>query len=142
MKGKKLEYKEKIARLRENAEERKKMFKQLCQHVAKGYSKDCFTEMSLRHIEEFFEKYPLEFDMEEYNMAKQEGKQYWETLGRRQADGTCLGNSRTWFYNMAMRYGWTDRVEVKAEHKGAVAVNIVNYGTPCTPQANVKQDDT
>lgn len=142
MKGKKLSYKEKVAVLREKAEERRKIFKALCKHVGQGYSKECFTELSRHHIEEFFEKYPLEFCVEEFNIARQEGQAYWESLGRRQSDGTCLGNSRTWFYNMAMRYGWTDRVEVKAEHKGAVAVNIVNYGSQHTPQSIVKQDDT
>ena len=142
MKGKKQSYKDKVARLRENAGERGKTFKNFCQHIELGYSKDCFGELSVHHLEEMFQKYPLEFDVEEYKLAKQKGKAYWESLGRRQADGTCLGNSRTWFYNMSMRYGWSDKIEVKAEHKGALAINIVNYGSPVPSEPIVEDKRT
>ncbi len=58
-----------------------------------------------------------------------EGRQAWEEIGHKQANGQCLGNSRTWFYNMANRYGWRDKIEVEAEHKGQVQVQVVSYAS-------------
>ena len=59
----------------------------------------------------------------------EEGKDYWETLGKRQSEGTCLGNSRSWYYNMSNRYGWRDKHDVQAEHKGSVNVNVISYAS-------------
>ena len=70
-----------------------------------------------------------EFVEEELKDAMRRGRSYWETLGKRQAAGDCLGNSRTWFYNMANRFGWREKLEVEAEHKGQVNVNVISYAT-------------
>lgn len=127
MKGKKLSYKERIARLHEDANERKKLFKELQDHVAQGLSAECFEWLSLTSIKEMFEKYPEEFDQFEYEKALRKGRNTWEDIGFRQANGQCLGNSRTWYYNMSNRYGWKEKQEIEAKHEGSINVNIVSY---------------
>ena len=129
MKGKKLSYDEKLQVLEEKKQERQRIFKELCKHVADGKSVNCFYYLTATDMKRMFEKYPEEFDQRELERAKMQGMDWWEEIGKRQANRTCLGNSRTWFYNMAHRYGWSDKVEIKAEHKGAVTVNVVNYGS-------------
>lgn len=129
MKGKKLGARERINKLRESPVERTKCFKKLLQHLATGYSIDCFTDLSEKSIKEFIEKYPEEFCEEELLDAVRDGKQYWEGLGVRQSNGTCMGNSRSWYYNMVNRYGWREKVDIKAEHSGQVSVAIIDYAT-------------
>jgi hypothetical protein len=77
----------------------------------------------------YLKTYPEEFIQEELDNSLREGKIYWEDIGSRQANGNCLGNSRTWFYNMANRYGWKERLDIEAEHKGTVNVNVVSYAS-------------
>ena len=74
-------------------------------------------------------KYPEEFPREEIELALVKGKEMWERIGLRQANGTCLGNSRSWFYNMANRYGWREKLDVEAEHKGEISVNVISYAS-------------
>lgn len=108
---------------------REKLFRELCAHVSKGYSIDCFPPLSENSIREYLSLYKEEFCREKLDIALRKGKGFWEDIGTRQASGHCMGNSRTWFYNMAHRYKWSDRVDVSTEHKGTVAVNIVNYAS-------------
>jgi hypothetical protein len=135
MKGKKVSYQTRIQCLRDSKEEREKCFRQLCEHIAKGFSLDCFTELSVTKIKEFIQLYPVEFDSESLEDAIRQGKKTWEGIGYRQALGTCLGNSRSWYYNMSNRYGWRDKVDIEAEHKGNLAVNIVSYASSKAPTA-------
>lgn len=128
-KGKKLTSLERRALLDSSPSERRACFKRLLNHVRQGYSLDCFSDLSLNSILEFLKSYPLEFPAGELEDAKRDGKQGWEAIGRRQSDGTCLGNSRSWYYNMSNRFGWRDKIDVEAEHKGSVNVNVVNYAS-------------
>ena len=125
--GKKSTYKERMRLLANSAVERRRVFVNLVRHLKAGYSLDCFSELSENSIREFLKTYPEEFVWEEVEQALRDGKSGWENLGRRQADGTCLGNSRSWYYNMVNRYKWRERVEVDAEVKGSLSVNVVNY---------------
>lgn len=129
MKGKKLSYKERMAKLAQDKNERRRIFRDLCKHVEAGYSLDCFRELSHVTIGEYLTTYPEEFVREELDEAMRAGKETWEGIGRRQATGDCLGNSRSWYYNMSNRYGWSDKQKVEAEHKGQVSVSVVNYAT-------------
>ncbi len=129
MKGKRVTIKERREALTQSAIERRKVFKELLTHLGAGYSIESFAELSKESIYEFVKAYPEEFCEEEIVAAKRKGQQLWESIGHRQANGTCLGNSRTWYYNMANRYGWRDKIEVEAEHKGSIAVNVVSYAT-------------
>lgn len=129
MKGKKMSVKERQAKLERDAVERRKIFKELCDHVRKGYSLDCFGPLSDTSIKTYLKAYKEEFVQEELDNAMREAKTYWEDIGRRQADGQCLGNSRSWFYNMANRFGWREKLDVEAEHKGQVNVNVVSYAS-------------
>ncbi len=119
--------KDRLSVLAESGAERRKMFKELCRHVESGYSLDCFGPISLVSIEKFLKDYPNEFVLAELEESIRKAKLKWENIGERQANGSCIGNSRSWVYNMINRYKWTDRVQVEAEHKGAIAVNIVSY---------------
>ena len=127
--GKRQSQREFAQRMKNDPALRRKTFERLCAHVRAGFSLDCFSDMSKKSVEEYLERYSEEFCKEELEKAMREGKAYWETLGVRQSNGTCMGNSRTWFYNMAHRYAWSDRVDVKAEHTGSVAVQVVSYST-------------
>lgn len=130
MRGRKLSSKELLAQLHNEPSVRRKVFKDLLDHLTIGYSIDCFADLSDMTIKEFTKKYPEEFIEEEIIRALRKGKGNWEDIGYQQARGTCLGNSRSWFYNMANRYNWSDKAQIETEHKGAVNVNIVNYSKP------------
>lgn len=129
MKGKKLTAKERLAKLALDKTERRKIFKELCDHLAAGLSLDAFVPLSPNTVRSYFKLYPEEFCQEEYDNAMRSGRSYWEVIGKRQASGDCLGNSRTWFYNMSNRFGWREKVEVEAEHKGQVSINVISYAT-------------
>lgn len=137
MKGKKLTSKEREEKLAEDKCERRKVFKELLAHVEQGLSLESFGPLSDVSIKRYLSVYPEEFCQEELDEAKRKGKAYWEHIGRRQANGECLGNSRTWFYNMANRFGWREKLDIEAEHKGQVAINVISYAT----QKALQQDE-
>lgn len=116
---------------------RRKSFDRLIRHVKEGYSIRCWGEYSEKTVKAFLDTYPDEWDTEELERAQCDGMRYWEGLGRAQSDGTCMGNSKSWIYNMVNRYGWTDRSEVKQEQTGGIEVRVVNYGT-VPPQSSVE----
>jgi hypothetical protein len=113
--------------------ERKRIFKELLVHISLGYSLDCFPVLSDISIKEFVSKYPEEFVEEELIEAMRSSKLMWEDIGKKQSIGTCLGNSRSWYYNMVNRFGWRERMEVEAEHKGTIAVQVVSYASTREP---------
>ena len=129
MKGKKCTNQERRERLKTCEIERRKVFKELCQHVSNGFSIDCFAVLAIETIQKYMQEYPREFIQEQLNEAIRKGKDMWEGIGYRQANGQCLGNSRSWYYNMANRYGWREKIDIEAEHKGSMQVNIVNYAS-------------
>lgn len=132
MAQKKLGPKERRSQLQLDPVYRRKLFERLLQHLAAGYSLDCFPELSEQTIGQLLKDYPSEWCEEELSDTLRHGKLYWEGVGRRQSEGTCLGNSRSWYYNMANRYGWRDKLDLNAEHKGQVEVSIVNYASTKT----------
>lgn len=140
MKGKKLSNRERVERLEVDKTERRKIFKELCDHVARGYSLDCFPPLSVVSIREYLKRYKEEFIQEELDDSMRKGKSFWEDIGHRQASGHCMGNSRTWYYNMSNRYGWREKVDIEAEHKGAVSINVVSYSSK-KPSQDTKRDE-
>jgi hypothetical protein len=132
--GKKLNFKERMKRLHSSSKDREKVFKDLIAHIRKGYSLDCFGPLSDTMIKKFCEDYPVEFDENELVEAMRGAKEHWEDIGHKQALGSCLGNSRSWYYNMVNRYGWHEKAQVETEHKGAVSVNVVSYASKKPPQ--------
>lgn len=133
MKGKKLSAKETKAKIESSVDCRKRVFKDLLNHIKQGFSLDCFGALSDNSIREYLKAYPNEFVREDLEDAMRLAKQGWETIGRKQADGSCMGNSRSWYYNMANRYGWAEKQEIKQENSGTVAVNIVSYASTKAP---------
>lgn len=142
MKGKKLNGSEKTKLFAESSEYRKEVFRELERHLSDGYSMDCFVPLDQQTIEEATKKYPLEFDPVAIKEAQRAGKSGWEALGRAQANGTCMGNSRTWYYNMNHRFGWTDKQSIDHKVDGQISVSIVNYSKPKPSQADVDEDNT
>ena len=130
MKGRKLSIKERKEKLEKDKEYRARVLRELERHLAEGYSMESFAECSVSDVTRLVAMFPEEFDSGVIDEAKRKGRQTWETIGKRQATGDCLGNSRTWFYNMANRYGWRDKLELEAEHKGSLNVNVVSYANP------------
>jgi hypothetical protein len=133
MKGRKMGAVERLRLLESSVSERKKLFKELCMHIEAGYSLDCFGAISDITIKEYINKFPEEFVEQELIKSMRKAKQMWESLGVRQSNGTCLGNSRSWYYNMMNRYNWSDKVNSQVEHKGEVAVQVVNYASKARP---------
>ena len=129
MKGKKLSGKDRKARLAGDPTERRRIFKDICVHLSTGYSLDCFPDLAIECIQGYIKSYPDEFVQEELEEALRRGKVYWEGIGNRQARGDCLGNSRSWQYNMINRYRWSDRLEVDAKMSGSMDVSIVSYAS-------------
>jgi hypothetical protein len=109
---------------------KEKLFKLLCKHVSDGFSYDCFPYCSDKLLNTLFRDFPAVFCQETFNNSLKQGKLAWEDIGRRQANGSCMGNSRAWVYNMINRYRWSDKLEVSADVKGKLDVSIVNYGSP------------
>lgn len=126
-KGKKRSYKEFLSILESDSCERKKLFQNLLGHLREGLSIESFYQLETQRLLSFIERYKNEFDDDEIKLAMQEGRDWWERLGKAQASGQNVGNSRAWWYNMAHRYGWSDKVELKAKHEGTLQVQIVNY---------------
>ena len=115
------------ARCAHDAKYRERLFKEICKHIASGYSIDCFFHLDHQTISKYLDIYPKEFVRVELEQAKRAGKRAWEDIGRAQSNGECLGNSKSWYYNMCNRYGWTDKVETKIDHAGQIAVQVINY---------------
>ena len=129
MRGVKLGARERKEKLQKEPSFRRAVFKDLLRHIEAGYSIDCFGQMSETAIKNYLITYPEEFIEEELADSIRKAKGYWEGLGARQANGSCLGNSRSWYYNMVNRYGWREKIDIAAEHKGQVEVSIINYAT-------------
>lgn len=129
MKGKKLSLKEKLTKLEDDKKERQRICKAFCQHLEEGLSRACFAEVHIQTLERYMKAYPEDFPQEEIDLAASKGQQTWERIGKKQSTGECMGNSRSWYYNMANRYGWREKIELEAEHKGQVNVNIVSYAS-------------
>lgn len=124
---KKLGAKERLESLRSSKDARAQVMEGFLRHVRAGYSTDCYEEASISTIKMLLKDFPGEFDEEELLEAERAGKRGWEQIGRRQADGSCLGNSRSWYYNMSNRYGWSDRSKVEQENSGAITVTVTSF---------------
>lgn len=129
MRGKKLSVAEHKAKIESDKIERRKVFKELLAHLENGYSLDCFPTLSDTSIKDYLKRYPDEFNEEEFVKALRNGKLGWEDIGRRQANGSCLGNSRSWYYNMVNRYSWHEKAQVETKNEHQVQVNVVSYAT-------------
>lgn len=106
---------------------RKKLFEELLKHVRAGFCEKNYKYMAPQAIERAFLEFPEEFNREEYEEALRDGYAGWEQIGRRQAEGRCLGNSRAWSFAMSHKFGWSDRVKVEAQTESNVNVSIVSY---------------
>lgn len=140
MKAKRTGARELMKELHSSKELREEIFKELLVHLKGGFSIDSFPPLSSKSINEFVKVYPNEFIQEEIDNALRAGYNSWEEIGYQQSTGRCMGNSRSWFYNMANRYNWSEKAKVESEHSGSVNVNIVNYAKPKAPSQSCEKD--
>ena len=140
--GKKMTQKELVAKLATDTKTRKATFKDLLSHILKGYSLDCFGPLSEESIRTYIKAYPEDFVWEDLEIAMRQAKEGWEDIGRRQADGHCIGNSRSWYYNMVNRYGWHEKAQIDTKHDGQVTVNVISYASTKALQSSVKDVTT
>lgn len=112
---------------RASKEGRTELFKELKKHVENGFSLDCFATLSSVEIEQWLNEFPNEWIESELSESIRKAKAMWESIGYRQAQGTCIGNSRSWYYNMSNRYGWRDKIDQNIESKQSLTVNVVDY---------------
>lgn len=112
---------------------RAEVMKSYAEHLESGFKGESF-QIDKKLIEKCYQAYTQEFESMgiDLSASEREGYRFWESIGRAQALGECLGNARAWTYNMANRYGWRDRQETDAKHTGNVAVSIVSYGSQGT----------
>lgn len=122
-----LTYKEKKEALKDDENYREWIKEKLLQHLREGFSIESFGILAASTLKECIKNHPETFDIVEIESAMNEGQANWERLGYAQANGKNLGNSRTWFYNMANRYGWSERSKVDVDAKQAVTVQVVSY---------------
>lgn len=132
-----LSFKERQKQLREDPIERRKMFERLLKHVEAGFSIDSFAEITKNSLQEWFKTFPDEINEEELTFSLKKGMHMWENIGKKQSTGECLGNSQAWRFNMGARYGWSDKIDLKAEHSGSIAVSVVSYASQ---QAEDRED--
>jgi hypothetical protein len=111
-------------------EDRLWLAKKLLRHLEDGYSMDCFYFVSRAYLRSLFEQFPEDFPAEDIERARLKGQLMWEDIGKRQSEGTCLGNSRSWYYNMSNRFGWTDKQKIDHDIQGKVSVSVVSYASP------------
>jgi hypothetical protein len=120
-------YKEKKEALKEDQKYREWIHSKLLQHLREGFSPESLGIVAASTLQEYIKKHPETFDLGEIETAMNEGRNMWERLGHAQSNGKNLGNSRTWFYNMANRYGWSERSKVDVDAKQAVTVQVISY---------------
>ena len=103
--------------------EREKLTDSLLAHLKAGYSMQSWGETTRKNLQKILDS----VDQELIDQALTQGRYTWEAIGKRQAEGTCLGNSRSWILNMINRYGWAERLQIEADVKGALRVEVVSY---------------
>ena len=108
-------------------EVRKIVWDDTLRHVRAGFSiESCKYGKGI--FENLLKMGLTEYSEAEFEQSVREGMRFWEGVGRDQALGSCLGNSRAWAFNMCHRYGWSDRQKVDVTHGGQVSVNVVSFG--------------
>jgi hypothetical protein len=120
-------YRERRNALEDDEQYRTWIHKKLLAHLREGLSAQCFGIIDKTTMAEAIKNHPESFDLREIEHAIDEGQAMWEKLGHAQANGKNLGNSRTWYYNMSNRYGWSERSKQEIDSKQAVTVSVVSY---------------
>ena len=95
-------------------EEKQAIYRQYCEHLSKGYSKESFVPCDYRTVESYVEKYPDVLQPEKMQQALRKGQLWWEKTGMEGMLGKLVGtfSSGTWVFNMKNRYGWTNKQEI------------------------------
>lgn len=94
-------------------EQRQKIFKLFCEHMAAGYSSKNFAGGCVEHtVIKMLKDYPKEFDLEELEIARSSGRLVWEQIGKLGTTGKLKGfNASSWWRIMQNKMGWKDKME-------------------------------
>jgi len=107
-------------------EEKQEIYRQYCEHLSKGYSKESFVPCDYRTVESYVEKYPDVLPPEKMQQALRKGQLWWEKTGMGGMLGKLDGpfSSGTWVFNMKNRYGWTNKQEIDHTSGGKKITDI------------------
>lgn len=92
--------------------ERQEAFAAVCEHLAQGYSKECFPLADWDTIESYCEKFPEDFPTEKLKEAMRAHRLLWEGIGIDGARGKINNfSASSWIFNMKNRFraDWADR---------------------------------
>jgi len=93
-------------------DERKRVCRAFCDHIAAGYSIDSFPDADHRTLRNYAEQFPEDFPPEELQAATRRGLLEWERIGKAGSQGELAKfNASAWAFNMKNRAGWRDRTE-------------------------------
>lgn len=122
----------------EGIKHRIEVFEELLEHLRRGYSLDSFGMASRDTILLMLKTHAAEWPEKDLWNAVRKGQELWESLGYKQAAGLSMGNASAWKFAMSAKYGWTDKIEVNANHSGNVDVTIVDYAKHKTSSDSVE----
>ncbi len=88
--------------------ERKELCEQVCEHLRKGLSQECFSKCDWDTVERVIKDHPKDFPADRLRQARKKGREFWEKIGVRQSV-TGKGSAASWKFNMANRYGWAEK---------------------------------
>ena len=90
------------------AEERKKACARFCEHVAKGYTVNCFPDADWDTVKRYMKEFPKDFVPDQIKEAKRKGRALLEGAGLDAILGKNKDfNSKAWQFTMMNKYGWS-----------------------------------
>lgn len=89
-----------------------------CEHIKKGFSDASFPDCEPKTFKRYLRLYPEDFDTDQIAECRRIRLLYWEASGIAGMSGKLPGfNANSWKYNMANRFGWSDRQQLDVNDK-------------------------
>jgi hypothetical protein len=86
------------------SEERKELFKKFCEHVAKGYNRHAFPDVSFETVRKYMKDYPEDMDQELLGEAERAGFLKHEQIGFGLMTGQIRGSAAAWKFTMVNKF--------------------------------------
>ena len=110
-------------------ESRRKLFKDLIEHLESGLSHHTFVPCDWETVERYVLLYPQVFEAQTILEARRRGHAWWEKLGATGAAGKIPHfNATAWLFNLKNKYPdvWKDKTEVdQTLHHDPIEIQIV-----------------
>ena len=104
-------------------EERKKVFKELCEHLEGGFSFAAFPYLAFDTIKSYCKRFPSDFESEKLQEAINKGRLFWEKLGTNGTSGKIDGfRDKTYQFIMMNKYNMS--INQKSDVKVKAEVNV------------------